>query len=82
MSNRLNLYPHLWGPHAWFFLDNIVFSYPEKPSSSDKDLFANFFNNIGKMLPCESCRKHYYKNGRRIFNECNSTWKFKEITGS
>ena len=62
MSNRPNLYPHLWGPHAWFFLDNIVFSYPNKPSSSDKDLFGNFFNNIGKMLPCESCRKHYYKN--------------------
>ena len=62
MSNRHNLYPHLWGPHGWFFLDNIVFSYPDKPSSSDKNLFSNFFNNIGKMLPCESCRKHYYKN--------------------
>jgi hypothetical protein len=62
MSNRPNLYPHLWGPHGWFFLDNIVFSYPEKPSTSDKILFRDFFNNIGKMLPCESCRKHYYKN--------------------
>ena len=45
MSNRPNLYPHLWGPHGWFFLDNIVFSYPTQPSSSDKILFRDFFTS-------------------------------------
>ena len=27
LTERYNLNPNLWGPHAWFFLENIAFSY-------------------------------------------------------
>lgn len=57
--NRSNFNPEVWGPNGWFFLDTIVLSYPENPSEKHKKMFFNFFNNIGKMLPCKKCRDNY-----------------------
>lgn len=62
MSEQINLKPSFWGPHAWFFLDNVAFSYPKKPSTYHKKLYKDFFISIGNILPCESCRIHFKQN--------------------
>jgi len=53
--------PKVWGPSAWIFLHSIVLSY-DSSSSSNKTNIKNFFNNLGDILPCVSCRTHYKEN--------------------
>jgi len=66
MSQRMNLKPEFWGPHAWFLLENIALSYPMEPSSKDKKTFKNFFISLKNILPCESCRDHYKESLEKI----------------
>jgi len=61
-NNRYNFDPTVWGPKAWFFLDTIVLSYPDNPTDSQKEDFANFFYLISSVLPCLKCRIHYQEN--------------------
>jgi hypothetical protein len=56
---RSNYNPSIWGPKGWFFLDTIILSYPVNPDTQHKQLYKDFFKNIGKMLPCEGCRENY-----------------------
>lgn len=56
---RSNYNPSIWGPKAWFFLDTIILSYPQNPTTECKEQFKTFFMNIGKMLPCEGCRNNF-----------------------
>lgn len=58
--------PTIWGNHAWFFFHTVTFAYPNKPSVIDKKNMRNFFNNIGKILPCGTCRQHYAKHLRKL----------------
>ena len=62
MTERININPNFWGPHAWFFIDNVAFSYPKNPSSYHKELFKKFFLTIGNIIPCYSCRIHIKEN--------------------
>lgn len=62
LTERYNLNPSLWGPHAWFFLENIAFSYPKNPTDFHKKLFQQFFTSIGQIIPCQSCRLHFKQN--------------------
>lgn len=66
MSEQINLKPDFWGPHAWFFLDNVAFSYPKQPSSYHKKIYKDFFISIGNILPCESCRIHFKQNLKKL----------------
>jgi len=66
MTERYNLNPNLWGPHAWFFIDNVAFSYPKNPTKFHKELFKNFFITIGDIIPCHSCRIHFKQNLKKI----------------
>jgi len=50
---------NLWGTEAWSFLHNITFNYPLKPKIEDKKNYYLFFKNIGNILPCSECNKHY-----------------------
>lgn len=54
--------PELWGPHAWYFLYSIAFSYPDNPTMEDKYSTKAFFECIGNVLPCNTCRINYRKN--------------------
>ena len=58
-TTRSNYNPTIWGPKGWFFLDTIILSYPINPDSNHKKIYRDFFNNVGKMLPCEGCRNNY-----------------------
>jgi len=54
-----NISPLIWGPPGWKFLHYITFSYPTNPTNDDKTNYMNFFNSIGNILPCSSCRTNY-----------------------
>jgi hypothetical protein len=56
---RIDYNPKIWGPKAWFFIETIILSYPNNPTSNDKLIFKNFFKNLGDILPCEKCRYNY-----------------------
>jgi len=52
----------MWGPEAWNFMHATTFMYPEKdPSEIDKKNIKEFFDSVGKVLPCMRCRYHFNK---------------------
>lgn len=56
----------IWGPHAWVTLHSIAYCYPNNPTDKDKEIYCNFYNLIGDVLPCFYCRdsyKEFIKNG-------------------
>lgn len=59
---RHNLNPEIWGPHAWFFIESSVLSYPDNPTPSDKKKMSTFLKSLQYAIPCEGCRNHYKNN--------------------
>jgi len=57
--------PKMWGPHAWKFMEAMVFNYPENPTKKEKDAAIKFFDSLMILLPCEKCRKHYVDNRKK-----------------
>jgi FAD-linked sulfhydryl oxidase len=51
--------PKSWGNGAWIFLHCISYTYPEIPSKKEEKYYCSFFNNLGYVIPCPNCRKHY-----------------------
>jgi len=54
--------PNIWGPGAWLFLHSITLNYPNKPNIEQKKIYSDFFYQLGKVLPCSKCQKHYFNN--------------------
>jgi hypothetical protein len=54
-----NISPTIWGPPGWKFLHYVTFAYPDKPTFDDKENYKTFFNSVGTILPCASCRGNY-----------------------
>ena len=54
--------PNIWGPHAWQFLHSITLAYSDNPSESERQNYAQFFESLKDILPCEKCRIHYTQN--------------------
>jgi len=70
MDNANNgMMTKVWGPPGWFFLHTVSFGYPVDPDNFDsengnppettKNNYANFFKNVGDILPCKYCRESY-----------------------
>lgn len=54
-----SIYPTCWGPAMWFFLHSMSCAYdPQK----DHEYYYSFFTNLGNVLPCSECKKHYKQN--------------------
>ncbi len=53
---------NVWGPHLWFSLHTISFTYPLKPKDSDKANFKSFFNELQHVIPCSVCKKNYKRH--------------------
>jgi hypothetical protein len=49
--------PGIWGAAAWRFLDAVVESYPENPSTALREEMTAFWNAL--YLPCMTCKDHY-----------------------
>jgi len=60
-----NINPEIWGPHGWKLMHYITLSYPNNPNTDDRKNMYNFFNSIGKVLPCMSCRFNYIKHNKK-----------------
>jgi hypothetical protein len=45
--------PDIWGPHYWFVLFSIAYSYPEKPNKLTKKKYYEFIQNLPLFLPHE-----------------------------
>ena len=51
--------PNIWGPHQWFMMHVISFTYPVKPSMYDKRAYHDYYASLKDVLPCEMCKRHY-----------------------
>jgi hypothetical protein len=59
----------VWGPAGWLFLHCVTFGYPLQPDEYDKQHgmppgstrrhYGQFFNEVGRVLPCRYCRESY-----------------------
>lgn len=54
--------PEIWGPHLWYVMHLMSFTYPDNPTYSDKRVYHDFFTNFRHLLPCDFCRKHYARH--------------------
>ena len=45
------LHPDVWGPHYWFFLHTIAFSYPENPNEFTKRKYYDLIHNFPLFIP-------------------------------
>lgn len=54
--------PRIWGPHAWFLLHTISFSYPDHPNQYEKNNMHRFIEGFSNVIPCIICRNHFIQN--------------------
>ncbi len=57
-----NINPKQWGPQSWAFMHYVTLSYPDNPSEEEKENIKIFFNLVGKVLPCDTCRQNFFKH--------------------
>ena len=54
--------PTIWGPHYWFFLHTIAFSYPKYPNTATKKKVYDFFHTtLPLFIPIGSISASYKK---------------------
>jgi hypothetical protein len=53
---------NVWGPHLWFSLHTISFTYPLKPKDSDRANYKSFFTELQHVIPCSVCKKNYIRH--------------------
>ena len=47
------LTPETWGPHYWFFLHTVAYTYPEFPTNVTKRKYYDLMQNMPLFLPDE-----------------------------
>ncbi len=55
LSGKSNINPKIWGPYIWKTIHFVAHGYPQNPNDLDKQTYANFYENIMKVLPCDKC---------------------------
>lgn len=53
--------PAVWGPHYWFTIHTIAFTYPEHPNAITKKKYYDFFMNLPIFLPAEPVSSEFEK---------------------
>ena len=54
-----SILPGIWGPSAWMMFHSITFSFPLKPTDKEKQQYLKYFECVGNVLPCDTCRQSY-----------------------
>lgn len=54
----MNLKSEIWGPHYWFILHTIAYTYPDSPDKSTKKKYYNFMINFPFFLPNSESEKN------------------------
>ena len=60
----------VWGPLGWMTLHSVSTSYPEKPTSAEKQLMMSWLELFRDTITCVHCREHFttgLANYRRRF---------------
>ena len=52
--------PDIFGPAMWFTLHNGVISYPNQPTEFIKNGMKQLLVNLPLLVPCLSCKEHFY----------------------
>lgn len=65
-----------WGNKLWNSMHLISFTFPNNPTTEDKQNFKTFYYNIINIIPCNACKEHYTKNLQSypIDNHLNDTF--------
>jgi hypothetical protein len=50
---QIPLDPAVWGPHYWFFLHTVAYTYPEHPTNVTKRKYYDLIQNMPLFLPDE-----------------------------
>ena len=58
---ELALAPKIWGPHYWFVLNTIAFSYPITPNKVTKKKYYDFIMNLPLLLPTSEIGSNFSK---------------------
>ena len=53
--------PKVWGPHYWFFLHTIAFTYPKQPKVVIKKKYYELIQNLPLFIPTESASSNFEK---------------------
>jgi len=53
--------PTVWGPHYWFFLHTIAYSYPNVPTSVTKRKYYDLIQNFPLFIPDSEISVHFEK---------------------
>lgn len=48
-----------WGPRLWYILHKMSYTYPDRASTEQQQLYYQFFNLTRYMIPCPFCSIHY-----------------------
>jgi hypothetical protein len=56
----------IWSDSIWKTFHYVALGLPQNPSPQDKLNYKNFYENLGKVLPCNDCATHYQKNFANI----------------
>ena len=51
--------PSYWGKYFWKVIHITALAYPDNPSDVNKQDYRNFFETMGKVLPCKRCSNNY-----------------------
>lgn len=58
---NISLPPEYWGKSFWNMMYSVAYTYPSKPTQTQKNAAISFYSSLRKLIPCESCREHYTK---------------------
>lgn len=58
--------PSIWGACLWKALHFIAIGYPKDPTFQDVTAYKEFFENLWKVLPCNSCSINYRRHLKEI----------------
>jgi len=47
----IELNPEVWGPHYWFFMHTVAYSYPESPNNITKRKYYDLITNMPLFIP-------------------------------
>jgi hypothetical protein len=52
----------VWGPALWLVLHCTALNYPLRPTAKDRRHYKLWFEGLGHVLPCGTCRTNFKEN--------------------
>ena len=53
--------PSVWGPHYWFFLHSVGFTYPEMPTDGEKKKYYNLIISLPTFIPNNAAANNFQR---------------------